>query len=206
MTSGSSLRCAGHTSSPLSIASSITPPPPTPSPCMMAVSINTPRRLRRPLNLLNTATVSSPLPVFASPSLSLPPPHPPRSLFFSSRMRLVRDWHARGAALAQLPWLLRQQPRVHLLHPDAAWQRHPAASAGLQAGGGRPAQGEVGVGGWGRRRGRRSARVCVRLVNTSFRRSDLNSSHSVLPRSLMAAVIRPVCWGCLQAASCSTPP
>lgn len=145
MTSSSSLRCAGHTCSPLSIASSITPPHAWwryqwihPDGWRLLWTSSTPPPSPLP--------VSSPLPVFASLSLSLSLSPPPRSLFFSSRMRLVRDWHARGAALAQLPWLLRQQPRVHLLHPDAAWQRHPAASAGLQAGRGRPAQGEVGVG------------------------------------------------------------
>lgn len=68
------------------------------------------------------------------------------TLFFSSWMRLICDWHARGAPLTQLPWLLRQQPWVHLLHPDAAWQRDPATSTRLQTGGRRHAQSE-GVGG-----------------------------------------------------------
>lgn len=86
--------------------------------------------------LSNTTTFSLPL----SFSFSLLP------LFFSSWMRLIRDWHARGAALTQLPRLLRQQPRVHLLHPDAAGQRHPATSTRLQTGGGWHAQSE-GVGG-----------------------------------------------------------
>lgn len=127
--------------------------------------------------------------------LSPSPSVPLLSLFFSSWMWLIRDWHARGAALTQLPWLLRQQPRMHLLHPDAAWQRHSATSTGLQAGGGRHAQSE-GLGGV-------VASLPVRLVSICVC-SGLISSHSrsVPFRSLMAAVIRLVCWGCLQAASC----
>lgn len=76
MAINSSLRCAGRSCSPHSICL-LHPPSP---PCMMVVSINTARRLTRPLNLLNTATFSSPLsplPVFLSLC-----PSPPRSLSF----------------------------------------------------------------------------------------------------------------------------
>lgn len=68
------------------------------------------------------------------------------SYFFSSWMWFIRDWYARGAALTQLPRLLRQQPRVHLLHPDAAWQRHSATGTGFQTGGGWHTQSERVVG------------------------------------------------------------
>lgn len=67
MTSSSSLRCAGPPCFLRSIASSIPP-------CMMVVLINTPRRLTRPLNLLNTVTVSAPCLLSPSLSLHLSPP------------------------------------------------------------------------------------------------------------------------------------
>lgn len=90
--------------------------------------------------LSNTITFSLSLYFSLCLSVSLLPS------LFSSWMRLIRDWHARGAALTQLPRLLRQSPRMHLLHPDAARQRHPATSTRLQTGRGRHTQ-SMGVGG-----------------------------------------------------------
>lgn len=119
-------------------------------------------------------------------------------------MWLIRDWHARGAALTQLPWLLRQQPRMHLLYPDAARQRHSATSTGLQAGGGWCAQSKLVVEDVSCANVYADSLAYKCLLDAAFRSFTL--PHSPPSRSLMAVAVRLVSWGFIQATRCWTQP